>query len=81
MMSSMYQNILLGHSESLKFQMIEINYQYIVSKFAGPVGMETAYWFCVYRSCLYMYDRVGCLVNKTSGPLFWICLYWVTSMN
>ena len=58
-----YQNILLGHSESLKFQMIEINYQYIELMFQSlvvmeTVGMETAYWFCVFRSCLYMYIQI-----------------------
>ena len=60
MTSSMYQNILLGHSESLKFQ---INYQYIELMLQSllameTVGMETAYWFCVFSGCLYMYIQM-----------------------
>lgn len=63
MMSSVYQNILLGHSKSLKFQMIEINYHYIELMFQSllvveTVGMETAYWFCVVSGCLYMYIQI-----------------------
>ena len=63
-MSSMYQNILLGHSKSLKFQMIEINYQYIIklmhaSKSAGHDCWHGNSLLVLYFSgCLYMYIQI-----------------------